>query len=105
VFDLEIRLRNDTPEQQIRQLRSRGLSVAEIARQTDTTPAVVRRVVGKLDPEAVAERRRLQEETARRINAEPLSWSEKAKSWTAETGQSEATFWRVLKRCDKADSV
>jgi hypothetical protein len=86
------------PVDEIRQLRSQGLSVAEIASQTGTTLAVVRRVVGKLDPQTVADRRRHQEETARRIDAELVLWSEKAKRWTAETGQSAATFWRVLKR-------
>jgi hypothetical protein len=79
-------------------LRSLGLSVAEIAKRTETTAAIVRRIVGKLDPGEMAEKRRLQEETARRIDAEPLTWSEKAKRWTAETGQSGATLWRVLKR-------
>jgi hypothetical protein len=89
----------------IRQLRSLGLSISEIASKTETTVAIVRRVVGKLDPQTVSNRRRHQEETARRIDAEPLSWSEKAKRWTAETGQSGATFWRVLKRCESADSL
>lgn len=93
---------NDPPELEIRQLRSLGLSVAEIAKRTEMTAAVVRRIVGKLDPGEVARRRRLQEETARRINAEPLPWSEKAARWTAETGQSGATFWRVLTRIDEA---
>jgi hypothetical protein len=79
--------------------------VAEIAKRTKTTAAIVRRIVGKLDPQDVAKRRRLQEETARRIDAEPLPWSEKAKRWAAETGQSGATFWRVLKRLGKADRV
>ena len=94
---------NIPPELEIRQLRSLGLSVAEIARRTETNAAVVRRIVGKLDPGEVMERKRLQEETARRIDAEPLTWSEKAERWTAETGQSSATFWRVLKRCGSAD--
>jgi hypothetical protein len=60
-------------------------------------------VVGKLDPQAVADRRRVQEATARRIGAEPLPWSEKVKRWTEQTGQCEATFWRVLKRLKSAD--
>ncbi len=89
---------------EIRKLRALGQSVAEIARRTEATISEVRRIVGKLDPQEVAERRRLQEETARRIDAEPLTWSEKAKQWTAETGQSGATFWRVLKRCASTDS-
>lgn len=79
--------------------------MAEIAKQTGKTPAIVRRVVGKLDPQAKADRHRLQEATARRIDAEPLSRSEKAECWKAETGQSEATFWRVLRRGSGGDSV
>jgi hypothetical protein len=102
MFSVDVRssssCRKDTPVDEIRQLRSEGISVAEIARRTGTTPSVVRRVVGKLDPERVADQRRRQEETARRIDAERLSWSEKVKLWTEETGQSGATFWRVLKR-------
>jgi hypothetical protein len=105
LFGLEVRLHNDPMEDEIRQLRAQGLSVAEIAKQTETTPAVVRRVVGKLDAQAVADRRRVQEATARRIDAEALPWSEKATRWTAETGQSEATFWRVLKRCGEEKSA
>jgi hypothetical protein len=89
---------------EIRQLRALGRSVADIARRTGETVATVRRIVGKLDPEAVADRRRLQEETVRRIDAEPMSWSKKVKRWMSETGQSGATFWRVLKRCARADS-
>jgi hypothetical protein len=102
---LEVRFRNDTPEEEIRQLRSSDLSVAEIARQTRTTAGVVRRVVGKLDPQAVADQRRHQEETARRIDSEEATWPEKVARWTAETGQSGATFWRVLKRCCETASA
>jgi hypothetical protein len=76
--------------------------VAEIARRTEATPAVVRRVVGKLDPQTVADRRRVQERAAHSIDADPLPWSEKVKRWREQTGQSEATFWRVLRRL-KAD--
>jgi hypothetical protein len=64
---------------------------------------VVQQVVGKLDPQAGADRRRVQEATARRIDAEPLPWSEKVKRWTEQTGQSEATFWRVLRRLKSDD--
>ncbi len=56
---------------------------------------VVRRVVGKLDRAAIRQR---QEEVARRINAEPLTWSEKVARWNAETGLSEATLCRALQR-------
>jgi hypothetical protein len=70
-------------------------NVAEIARQTGSTVAVVRRIVGKVDQDA---RRKQQEEIACRIDGEPLGWGEKVARWKSETGQSEATFWRVLKR-------
>lgn len=69
--------------------------MAKIAQQTGSTPAVVRRIVGKVDQEA---HRKEQEEVARRINAEDLPWGQKAARWKAETGQSEVTLWRVLKR-------
>jgi hypothetical protein len=70
--------------------------VAEVARQAGSTVAVVRRIVGKVDVEG---HRRQQDATAARINAEPLAWSGKVAMWKNETGQSEATFWRVLQRC------
>ena len=47
-------------------------------------------------------RREEQEATAARINAGPGSWSEKVRRWEAATGQSEATFRRVLHRPRKA---
>ncbi len=72
-----------------------GHSLAEISTRTGTTVGVVRRVVGKLDRPAMRLR---QEEVARRINAEALAWSEKVARWQAETGLSEATFWRALQR-------
>jgi hypothetical protein len=56
------------------------------------------RIVGKLDPAEKGRRRKEQEATAARINAGPGSWAEKVKQWEAATGQSEATFWRVLHR-------
>lgn len=84
-----------TPVDRILQLRAEKLSVAKIAHLTGSTTAVVRRIVGKLDQVA---RRKRQEAAARRINAEDLSWGEKAARWKAETGQSEATLWRVLNR-------
>jgi hypothetical protein len=65
---------------------------------------MVRRIVGKLDPAEKERRRKAQEETAARINAGPGPWSEKVSRWTAETGQSETTFLRVLKRWANADS-
>ena len=99
MFSLEISFRKITPEQKIRQLRSEGLSLTEVAKQAETTPAVVRRIVGKLDPDAEEARRATQVEVARRIDAQPLPWSEKARLWTEETGQSGTTFWRILKRC------
>jgi hypothetical protein len=99
LFGVEVRLHGDSPDVQILQLRSIGLSVAEIARQTETSPTVVRRIVGKLDPQAAADRRRTQVEIARCIKSEPLTWFQKVKRWKEETGQSEATFRRVLRRC------
>jgi hypothetical protein len=81
--------------EQIQQLRTGGLSLSKIAEQTGSTVAVVRRIVGKVDQEA---RRERQEAIAGRIDAEPLAWDEKVARWRAETGQCEATFWRVLKR-------
>ena len=69
------------PIDEIRQLRAVGLGLAEIAKQTGSTVAVIRRIVGKVDQEA---RRLQQEEVARRIDAEPLTWKEKAARWTAE---------------------
>jgi hypothetical protein len=99
MFSQEIAFRKITPEQRIRQLRAEGLSLAKVAKQAETTPAVVRRVVGKLDPQVEEARRKAQMEVARRIDAQPLPWSEKAKLWTEETGQSGTTFWRVLKGC------
>lgn len=72
--------------------------MAEIAKQTGTTVAVVRRLVGKVDRVAIC---RQQDTTARRIDAEPLRWCEKVAMWKEQTGQSEATFWRVLRRCDQ----
>jgi hypothetical protein len=83
---------------EIRQLRALGRSVAEIVRRTGATVATVRRIVGKLDPAEKDRRRKEQEATATRINAGSASWSEKVKRWEAATGQSEATFWRVLHR-------
>ena len=94
-FGTTVSTRDSAPTERIRQLRAEGLSLAEIARRTGSTVAVVRRIVGKVDQEA---RRMKQEETARRIDGEPLGWGEKVARWKAETGQSEVTFWRVLKR-------
>ena len=86
------------PVVEIRQLRAEGCSVAEIARRTGTTVSEVRRIVGKLIPAEKEKRRKEQEATAARINAQSGSWSEKVRRWIAETGQSEATFFRVLER-------
>jgi hypothetical protein len=83
--------------------RSEGLSLADVAQASGATVAVVRRVCGKLDA-AVEAARRLQEQIARRIDAEPICWAEKVVRWVAETGQSGATLWRVLKRCGSSGS-
>jgi len=90
------------PVVEIRQLRAEGCSVAEIARQTGTTVSEVRRIVGKLDPAQKERRRKEQEEIAARINARAGSWTQKVKRWEAETGQSEATLFRVLERLRSA---
>jgi hypothetical protein len=66
-----------------------------VAERAGTTVSKVRRIVGKLDQ---AGQRRQQEETARAIDALPVAWGEKVKRWKEQTGQSEATFWRVLQR-------
>jgi hypothetical protein len=86
------------PVDEIRQLRGLGRSVAEIARKTGATVATVRRIVGKLDPAEMERRRKEQEETAARIDAGSERWAEKVRRWKAETGQSEGTFLRVIKR-------
>lgn len=83
---------------EIRQLRALGHSVAEIARRTVATVSVVRRIVGNLDPAEKERRRKEQEATAALINARSESWSEKVRRWKAETGQSGATFLRIIKR-------
>jgi hypothetical protein len=73
------------------------MSLAEVAERTGTTVAIVRRIVGRLDRAGIRQR---QDEIAKRIARESLPWSEKVARWKDETGQSEATLWRVLKRCD-----
>ena len=90
------------PVVEIRQLRAEGCSVAEIARRTGTTVSEVRRIVGKLDPAQKQRHRKEQEEIAARINARAGSWTQKVKRWEAETGQSEATLFRVLERLRSA---
>jgi len=40
-----------------------------------------------------------QEEIAGQIDSQALSWPEKVARWKEQTGQSETTFWRALKRC------
>jgi len=64
--------------------------------QVGVSERVVRRVVGKVDQ---ARRRRQQEEAAREIDGQPLSWPEKVARWREQTGLGETTFYRVLKRC------
>ena len=71
----------------------------------EATVAIMSRVCGKLDPAEEAARRRRQEEIARRLDAEPICWAEKVVRWVAETGQSGATLWRVLKRCREAGAI
>jgi hypothetical protein len=107
MFWVEIRAesacRKDIPVNEIRQLRVKGYSVAEIAKRTGASDSQVRRIVGKLDPDEKERRRRKQIEIAARINARPEPWHEKVGRWKAETGQCEATFRRVL--CRKGKKV
>ena len=70
---------------------------------TGSTQGVVRRIVGKLDPEEVQEARQCQMDTARQIDGLPISWPEKVARWEEQTGQSGATLWRVLKKCREAE--
>lgn len=72
--------------------------MAEIANRTGVSVSQVRRIVGKLDPTEKESRRKKQEEMAERINARSEPWPEKVKRWRSETGQSEATLFRVIKR-------
>jgi hypothetical protein len=76
-------------------MRSAGNSLAEIAEATETTVAVVRRIVGPADRAGVA--RRL-EEVAVRIDGLDLPWKGKVRQWTEETRLCGTTFWRVLQR-------
>src|SRR5262249_46295309 len=96
LFGWTVTFRKCTPVDHIRQLRGEGLSLAEIADRTGATMSVVRRLVGKVDRSSS---RNEQEEMARQIDQEPLPWHEKVARWKEKTGQSEATFWRVLQRC------
>ncbi len=77
-------------------MRSAGNSLAEIAQATETTVAVVRRIVGPADRAGSARR---QEEVALGIDGLDLPWKEKVARWREQTEQSETTFWRALKRC------
>ena len=103
MFSLEIHFRKFTPTDEIRQLRAEGFSFAKIALKVSVSDSVIRRICGKLDPAVVEAHRRRQDEIANRIDGEPVSWGEKLRRWTAETGQCGATFIRVLKRCRQAD--
>jgi hypothetical protein len=67
--------------------------------QVGVSKRVVRRVVGKVDRTA---RRQELEEVARKIDSEALSWVEKVARWKEQTGLSETSFWRVLKRCSRS---
>lgn len=89
---------NSFPDEEIRRLRDNGCFVGEISKKTGVPVSVVRRIVGKLDPVAKQARAAQQAETAHRINASPGSWAEKVRMWQEATGQSEATFWRLLKK-------
>ena len=101
MFGVLTTFRNPNPVERIRQLRAQGLSVAEVAAQVGTTVGVVRGVCGNLDPEEERRHRSRQDEIACRIDTEASTWPEKVARWKEETGQSETTLWRVLKRCGK----
>ena len=83
------------PLDTIKNLRSSGLSLTEIAAQTGTPATVVRRLVEKTD---WAKIKRQHEEVAVRIDREEIGNAEKLARWAAETGKSSATYWRALRR-------
>jgi hypothetical protein len=73
----------------------------KVAEEVGVSESVVRRVVGKVDRET---KRQKQEDIARQIDGEALSWPEKVARWKEQTGRSETTFWRALKRCSRSES-
>jgi hypothetical protein len=95
LFPSSVTLRKCTPADQIRQLHAEGVPLVKVAEQAGVSESVVRRVVGRVDREA---RQREQEEIAGKIDSQALSWPEKVARWREQTGQSETTFWRALKR-------
>lgn len=94
----EIRFREATPEDTIQELRSQGLSLDAIAKRTSSTPAIVRRIVGPLNKEEEAVKRRKHEELAKTINAQKITFNEKAKRFEVETGLGMTTFWRLTRK-------
>jgi hypothetical protein len=56
-------------------------------------------VVGGVDREA---KKWEQAEIAGQIDSQALSWPEKVAPWKEQTGQSETTFWRALKRSSRS---
>jgi hypothetical protein len=86
---------------EIRQLRAAGCSVGEIAPRTGATVSEVGQIVGRLDPAEKERHRKEQEATADRINARSEPWAAKVWRWTAETGQSGAMSFRVIKRIQR----
>lgn len=87
----EIRLDAPVPGEQIKRLRSEGVSVADIACQFGISLRMVQRVIGTLDP-------RRWERIAERIEREGGSRVAKIRKWKAETGKSDTTYWRALRR-------
>ncbi len=71
----------------------------KVADQAGVPEKVVRRVAGKVDREA---RQREQEDIAGQIDSQAWSWPEKVGRWKEQTGQSETTCWRALKRCGRS---
>lgn len=98
LFTGEITHKTTTQESRIRALRQEGKSLAEIASETGTTVAIVRRIVGKLDPSVQTYKKQQLQEIAKRIEAEGGTWAEKVIKWQSATKTSGTTFWRVLKR-------
>jgi hypothetical protein len=95
MFEDAVQFINTPDKQAVRNMRAAGLSVAAIAAQLGTTVARVRAIVGKVDRAAHV---RQQDELVRRIDKQVMPWAEAVRIWQEQTGQSEATLWRVQNR-------
>ncbi|MBX9582004.1 MAG: hypothetical protein K2X87_16995 [Gemmataceae bacterium] len=87
----EIRLDAPVPVEHIKRMRSEGESVEDIARQVGISLRMVRRVLGTLDPHRW-------ERIVEGIEREGGSRVVKIRKWKAETGKSDTTYWRTLRR-------